>query len=224
MSISAVALDRNPPPGKKVLILLGGGLDSIALLLWLKSLGTEVRGIFFSYGQIAMQKEYCAIAHFCKKLNVGFQFFDLPLYKIARSGILNQTEKSNKLEGRNAVFVMLAATYAATIGWDEIHVGFHREPLNAPFPDATFHALKAMNMLVSAAYSSPLTVRAPFVDLSRLHILRIGYEHDPEILTKTHTCYLDVLGGCGKCVHCKQREVLIQNLLNGTDLPLSENA
>lgn len=223
MSISAVALDK-PPPGTKVLILLGGGLDSITLLLWLKAHGRDVRGIFFSYGQIATTEEYRAIVHFCTKLKVGFQYFEVPLYKIAHSAILDRTEKGNKLEGRNAVFVMLAATYAATIGCDEIHIGFHREPLNAPFPDATVHALQAMNGVLEAAYNSSLTLCAPFAHKSRSDILRIGYELDPEILTKSHTCYLDVRGGCGECVHCKQREVLIQNLLNGTDLPLPENA
>ena len=130
---------------------------------------------------------------------------------------------SNKLEGRNAIFAMLAATYAATIGSDEIYLGYHQEPEHAPFPDATVKAVEGMQICINSCYSSKIRVRAPFRYVPRQDLIKIGMRLDPDFLTKTHTCYTDIAGGCGKCMHCIQKEVMINNIKEGRNDPIPDN-
>lgn len=206
-------------------ILLGGGLDSTALLLHLvKEKKQTVTGFFVLYGQLADKLELKAINYWCDKLEVPVKVFNLPLGTIADSAILrNGKPGTNKLEGRNVILTMAAATYAATIGAEELYLGYHKEPENAPFPDATEEAAKAMQTVLDVAYKHRIRLLAPFKHLSRTEIFRMGFALDEGIIDHTHTCYNAVEGGCGNCVHCRQRMTMINNLLSEEDEPLEEN-
>jgi len=205
-------------------ILLGGGLDSTSLLLHLKHERKSLVAIFFDYGQLALEQELEAVRYWCRKLDVPVTVVPLGLSLIADCAILKGgTAGSNKLEGRNCIFVLLAATYCTTIGGNELYLGYHQEPEDAPFPDATMVAVLKMQTLVNVAYHHPMTILCPFSHLTRTEILRRGYYLDPEIVTHTHTCYRDVPGGCGDCVHCRQRQTMIDNLLHNRDQELERN-
>jgi len=206
-------------------IMLGGGLDSTALLIHLVNEKQNLIGIWFSYGQLADHQERSSVDYFCNKYKVPLKVFNVPLYDIAESAILrgHGLATSNKLEGRNVIFTMLAATYAVTIGAEELYLGYHLEPPGAPFPDATAEAAEVMQLMLNTAYKTRLRLLAPFKHLSRTSILRHGYALDEELITQTHTCYADTPGGCGKCVHCRQRATMINNMLSDLDEPLEEN-
>lgn len=212
----------------KSVILMGGGIDSTALLLWLVNRygPSDLVALHFNYDQLANYAEKQAVKYFCDKYKVQLKYVaGVPIPSIAHSAILRgfQPDK-NKLEGRNAIFVMMAATYAADIGADKIYLGYHAEPYDAPFPDATKDAVRGMQICICSAYKPFIELWAPFEDKTRSEILKIGYDLDPEIITHAHTCYLPTRGGCGKCVHCKQREIMILNLKDGTNEPLPVNA
>lgn len=208
------------------IILLGGGLDSTALLLHLKHRDPDLPliGMHFQYGQKADLLEYEAVVYWSSKFDMMLKVFDLKLSEISSSAILRGCNlHTNKLEGRNVIFTMLAATYASLIDANELYLGYHKEPEDAPFPDATEMAAAAMQVVIQSAYKHQITLRAPFMYKSRTEILRLGFKLDEELITHTHTCYEDVRGGCGTCAHCKQRMTMINNMLTDKDEPLEEN-
>lgn len=205
------------------LVLMGGGLDSTAAMLHMRN-HRDVAAIFFKYGQKAWRQELKAVCHFCNKYEVPVKLFEVPINQIAESRILLGSDATqNKLEGRNAIFVMLAATYAARMGYDQLVLGYHIEPDNAPFPDATGAAVQAMQAVLDAAYSSSIAIVTPFGTQSRTDVLKFGHAMDSDFLTHTHTCYEAIDGGCRSCVHCRQRSVMIRNMLHGENNPLPEN-
>lgn len=206
----------------RTLILMGGGLDSTALLIWLATRVPTVslRAIHFQYGQVATQNELESVHHFTNKYGVPLRVITgLPLSQLAASRITGG-KGGDKLEGRNVVFAMLAAMHAAEIGCDKIALGFHAAPVggvvgqalqtitSTVFPDTTEYALVAMQKTISECYSARLQLIAPFMHRSRLDIFREVVQLDPELFTHSHTCYEAVAGGCGKCSHCLQQTAL----------------
>ena len=226
--------EPRPPIGRvRPLVLLGGGLDSTALLVWLareaRCVVGDLIGVHFRYGQRAYIQEATANAYFCYKYGVALRTIDVDLRQIAMSAILDQAlpplpVTGNKLEGRNVIFVMMAATLAATLEYDALFLGYHHEPANAPFPDATEAAVEDMNRMLGTGYKSLVQVHTPFSHMTRFEIMQKGYELDPELLEKTHTCYADIPGGCGSCVHCEQKTVMMTALKTGMAPELPPNA
>lgn len=205
------------------LVLMGGGLDSTAAMLHTRN-HRDVAAIFFKYGQKAWRQELGSVSYFCTKYDVPLTVVEVPINQIAESRILIDSDSQlNKLEGRNVIFVMMAATYAARMGYGQLVLGYHDEPFDAPFPDATQRAVFAMQNVLDMAYSSPIAILTPFGTMARTDVVRFGNALDSEFLTHTHTCYEGIDGGCGSCVHCRQRAVMIANLASGQNDPLPEN-
>jgi 7-cyano-7-deazaguanine synthase len=212
------------------LVLLGGGLDSTTLMVWLRKRDeTDVSAIHFQYGQKADACELAACNHFCAKYDVPLYIIPFPHMHllgssaILRTGHLGANPAENKLEGRNAILTMMAATFAAGRGMTTLHLGYHQEPPDAPFPDATSAALGAMQGVLDAAYSTRLYIRAPFHAMSRLRIVELARKLDPELLIESHTCYEGIVGGCGRCVHCLQKAAMLRHLETGEPLVMPEN-
>lgn len=212
----------------KAVVLLSGGLDSTVTLLWArKILGLECRAIFFSYGQRAVDLEWAAVRYFCDKHQVPRVFVPVEIRAIATSAIMFNTdpnkEISNLLEGRNIIFTMMAASFAVTTGCSRIFLGYHKEPDPAPFPDATTDTIKAMQSLINTGFKKKPVISAPFSNMDRTSLVRLGTMMDSDLLDKTHTCYMNKAGGCGKCVHCLQKQVIVSNIHNCKNDPLPEN-
>lgn len=216
--------------GKTAVITMGGGIDSTALFVWLMHQRNLARGpsrlhpLFFSYGQRSSILELEAVKLFCAKFGMEPKVMEIDLGAIADSFLLQQgSPGSNLLEGRNVIFGACAATYASTIGADAVLFGFHQEPADAPFPDATERAIDALNSVVAVTYKRPVRFVAPFADLPRTQIALIGNTTFPGFLDMTHSCYLDVAGGCGHCVHCQQQEVIVDYVRHGIEAELPRN-
>lgn len=201
------------------LLLHGGGFDSSALLAVLVHKQVPTTVFHIQYGQKAAIGEAKSIIYFCRKYKVAFKLLHLPLHEIASSSILSSDElpagcdaTKNKLEGRNVIFMALAATYASTIGASNVYLGFHQEPNETPFPDATKEAAWAMEKAFQTVYTSAPVLSIPFASLPRADILRIAQKLDPEILYRAHTCYESSAGHCGHCAHCVKRSEMFAEL------------
>lgn len=72
-----------------------------------------------------------------------------------------------------------------------------------------------MNFLYTTGWRAGVQphVFAPFFKLTRYQIYKRGYELNPKLLD-AHTCYENVVGGCGKCAHCVQRHSMFVQLTN----------
>jgi len=207
-------------PRSKI-ILLGGGLDSTALLVHEVKQGTNLYGLFFDYGQKAVEGELKSIKYFCTKYDVPYKMVFVGIDKLATCSILRGSKvglnpKENILEGRNAIFLTMAVTYACTKNINEIIVGFHKEPENSQFEDAKQYFILEFNQLIKSYLRSPydwrVNVDCPFKNLTRQQIINKAYKLDPEILTKSFTCYEGYEEECGVCVHCKLKIKMLRRL------------
>lgn len=214
------------------LILLGGGIDSTTLIMWLRKEypKEELAGLFINYGQKACLGERLSSQYFCEKYDVSFKEIQCEIDKITNSPILWRNQmatdhKNNKLEARNIIFLSLATTYASTIGADEIFVAFHKEPKPAPFPDATYETTRAFNGLLNFCLpmGTKLKVSVPFRNKTREEIFELGLDLDVQIYTHSYTCYEDFafpeldrsLSSCGECTHCLKKKEMIENIRPG---------
>lgn len=200
-------------------LLIGGGIDSTTLMVHLVREGKKVHVLHVDYGQKAIGGEYDAIYYFTEKYKVPFHKTLCRLDDIAQAAILKNSPMGlkhvdNRLEGRNVILVGLAATLAHSLGSACVWTGFHKEPEDRPFPDATIEARDAMRLVLATAYGTPMRLQAPFWNKTRLEIFKYARELDPEIETRSYTCYEVPLVGreCGKCTHCQQKAEMQKEL------------
>lgn len=217
---------------RRGLILLGGGLDSTSLLIaikWLRQTREcELHALHFQYGQAAAAQELKAVQFFTRRYDVPLRIVEMPIGELATSAIMSEPEGSaggsNVLEGRNVIFTMMAAAYASRIEADDLYLGFHTEPENTVFLDARGSIIPRMQAVIDETYKRKVRLLAPFAAWTRTTIVRTAAMFDCHVLSHTHTCYRPVEGGCGECIHCIQKQEILNNICTGNDLPLSENS
>lgn len=199
-------------------VLLGGGLDSSSLLVWLRRAGVPLDALWVHYGQKAWRGEQAACEWVCRRYGVPLHTVTIELAGVASSAILGGAAVNtandpslNKLEARNVVLVSLGAMLAANLGRQVVYVGYHVEPPDAPFPDATDAARAAMSAVMEVACRPPVRVVAPFSHLTREEILRAGLWVEPELAARTFTCYEgEGLEECGTCAHCLRKKEMLR--------------
>lgn len=192
------------------ILLYGGGLDSTALLIHLASRGRPLIVLHFNYGQVAYKLEQEAAKFFCDRYTMSYDTVDIDLKSLAPGASIVGGSGADMMDGRNAVLIMAGAMYASTCDFATVYLGYHREPPDHPFPDATQEALDAAQVAVNAMFKKPARIRAPFIEMERLEIVRRAYARESLFFSHTHTCYRDVRGGCGMCKHCEQKRGYMQ--------------
>jgi 7-cyano-7-deazaguanine synthase len=106
------------------------------------------------------------------------------------------------LVGRNVVLLTKAGVCAASRRIPEIAIG----PLAAnPFPDATPEFFAAMAHALSLGLDHPLAIVAPFAQMEKSEVIRIGAALGVE-LALTLSCMNPRAGvHCGECSKCRER-------------------
>lgn len=186
----------------KGVLLYGGGLDSTALLMYLTQNNVELIALHINYGQVAFEEEQLACWRYCKRYGVEYATLGIDLRAASPHASIVGGDGGDCMDGRNAVLIATAAMFAAARAIPAVYVGFHEEPPNAPFPDATEAGLNAMRYAVRSMFKSHVHILAPFMSQSREQIARRAFAMDPGFFEDTHTCYTNEPGGCGKCAHC----------------------
>lgn len=204
----------------KAVVVLSGGQDSATCLaLAVKKYGAEeVAAITFAYGQ-----RHQIETKFAKKLAKRFgvkahKIVKLDFYKtLTNNSLLDPTMKIGKkdgascpntvVEGRNAIFLQLAAVWAKTLGAGELYTGVSEADFSG-YPDCRGVFIRAEEKAIRLALDYPIKIVTPFLKMSKakewalaakLGILEI-------IRNETVTCYNGVPGdGCGECPACKLR-------------------
>lgn len=205
----------------QIFLLYGGGIDSTALLFWLRDLypAERITLVHVDYGQHALASERAAARYYAKrynlefvKLKTDFSFSSAEILK--RSSGSADVDVNNRLELRNVALITLVASYAASTvpegTTSMLALGFHQEPANAPFPDARPDFLLPLEYSLNLATNSPIRLLAPLVTKTRTEILKFAIGKDRSILMRSHTCYKKV--PCGVCTHCYQREQMLKEI------------
>lgn len=211
----------------KAVVVLSGGQDSATCLaLAIKKHGADnVAAITFAYGQ-RHQIETKFARKLAKRFGVAaHKVVKLDFYKYLTTNALldhsleikrnppSSTSTSNLqppntvVEGRNAIFLQLAAVWAKTLGATELYTGVSEADFSG-YPDCRGVFIRAEEKAIRLALDYPIKIVTPFLKMSKakewaladkLGILDI-------IKHETVTCYNGVPGeGCGTCPACKLR-------------------
>ncbi len=223
----------------KALVLFSGGVDSTTCLaMAVKKYGAgEVLALSVYYGQkhdreIQAAKNiadyYCVVL---KTLDLAriFSDSDCVLLKQSNGEVPKEAyaEQLGKTGGapvatyvpfRNGLFLSAAASIALSNGCSVIYYGAHSDDAagNA-YPDCSSQFNKAIGDAVYIGSGNQLHVEAPFVDLTKADVVRMGLELGvPYELT--WSCYEGGDEPCGICGTCRDRIAAFQ--ANGVQDPL----
>lgn len=210
---------------KKALVILSGGMDSMACLGYALRTYEKVEAITFAYGQ----------RHACE-IESAFQvcvYHDVPL-KIAETSILQTLVSSalttkdmpisvthsreKKLPAsfvpvRNAFFITLAHGFAQEIGAEVLITGVCETDYSG-YPDCREIFIKAIEQALNIGYEKNIQIETPLMFLNKAQTFAFAEEHGilNDVLHLSQTCYegdrehFHEWGhGCGKCPACKLR-------------------
>jgi len=206
----------------KKLVLLSGGLDSTAALMWAlrtKEPGDEVRALFFYYGQPAGPNEVERSIAACRALDVPFIRCDVSSVFTGTNSGLFRPRGSEVVAGldtafvpvRNAVLITAAAGRAKTFWPDdpaELIVGFNREDVGG-FPDCSdlFVAAIMGAINIGLGPKGDIRVVAPWAGKPKREVVEWVRSAAPEwmqLIEASWSCYREQ-GPCGVCTACVVR-------------------
>ncbi len=201
----------------RVVIIASGGMDSTTLLYDILDQGYEVYVLSINYHQKHSQ-ELDFIRKTCKKLKIPHKIINLSkmgkelLYASAlTSHKINipeerYKEKNMKLTvvpNRNMILLSLAAGYAISLGAKKVFYGAHAGD-HALYPDCRPEFVQAMRKVISLADWKPVTLEAPYLNLSKSDIISQGNKLGVDY-SLTWSCYQGRIKACGKCGSCRER-------------------
>lgn len=232
------ALSR-PPLSQGVLVILSGGQDSATCLAWAQKFFPRVEALTFDYGQ-RHRVELESASRLARRAGVIQTVIPVDSLSalaqhagganaLTNSGVDVKTEggfrnlPSTFVPGRNALFLTLAASFAAPRGLQDLVIGACETDYSG-YPDCRDGFMDAMESALSQGLDTPLRIHRPLMKLTKAQTFELADQLGilDVVVRDTHTCYegvhdtLHAWGfGCGKCPACELRkrgwEQFIQN-------------
>lgn len=216
----------------KGVLILSGGVDSTTLLYKMIDMGYEVEALTFNYAQRHKKEIDCAAA-LAERLSVPHRIVDLRSLAslLGSSALLGGSEvpdchyteeaaRKTVVPNRNMIMLSIAAGYAEANGIPEVFYAAHKNDRTI-YPDCRPEFVDALRPAIRLATAwSPVELQAPFVDLSKAEIVRLGLDLNvPYALT--WSCYRGEARACGTCPTCMERAEAFRE--NGCTDPLLED-
>jgi len=217
---------------KSAVVLLSGGMDSSTLLFYVvKKLGVKnVFTLSFRYGQKHRRELDMARWQAQRAGVVNHREMDLSGLSDITEGAsaltdpaisvpsLNEIPESDRQQpvtyvpNRNMIFISLGCALAESVGAKHIFYGAQAQD-EYGYWDCTKNFAEGMNTVLSLNRKNPVTLLAPFVNMTKIDILKLGleigvdYEH-------TWSCYRGEDKPCGECPSCVARQTAFTALKN----------
>ena len=219
----------------KAVVVLSGGQDSaLCLALACRRFGaSEVAAITFAYGQRhAVELKYAK--KLAKKFGVArHNVVRLDFYSQITSNALmtpgarirtkhqapgtKHSVPNTVVEGRNAIFLQIAAVWAKSLGATCVYTGVSQADYSG-YPDCRAAFIRAQQRSIRLALEYPVTIVTPFMHKTKADEWALADKLGllDYINANTVTCYNGVPGkGCGKCPACKLRNAGLKSYLSG---------
>lgn len=208
---------------ERAVVLLSGGVDSSTLLHHIRqTLGVQnVYAVSFTYGQkhareidMARRQAEAAgvadhhvidIASFAGVAEGGSALTDASIHIPDLVDIAEEDREQppTYVPNRNMTFLALAAAYAEARGITDIFYGAQAQD-EYGYWDCTTDFLKKMNHVFALNRGEAITIHAPFVDLRKAEIVKMGVALGVDY-AMTWTCYRGGDAPCGGCPSCVER-------------------
>jgi 7-cyano-7-deazaguanine synthase len=177
-----------------VCVLLSGGIDSSACVHYFRDQGSVVHALNVDYGQKAARAER-------KSARSIAGYFGVEFHEVACKGI--GTYGPGVVPNRNALLLSLAAMRLGRIGGIAA-IGIHD---GTAYGDCSGAFLRAYRRVVDLSSDGRTQLAAPFLTWNKADI--IAYASSSNLpFHLTYSCELGTRAPCGKCLSCKDREVL----------------
>jgi 7-cyano-7-deazaguanine synthase len=201
--------------GEKAVVIFSGGMDSITLLNYVKSLGYGVYGLSFNYGQKHVKE--LVFAKLWGQLECEeHKIINLDFMKdIANDSALtgnkempkehytHENQKVTVVPNRNMVMLSIAVAWAENLKTDKVFYGPHANDLTI-YPDCRPVFVEAVSKASELATFSEVKIFAPFVNITKSQIVALGTKLGVDY-SKTWSCYEGRDRACGKCGTCQER-------------------
>ncbi len=188
-----------------IVTLVSGGLDSLLVASLAKDEGLAQFPLFIDYGQRAREREYAACVQGMARLGLRRPVTaSLAGYgQLIRSGLTDTSQRVYEdayTPGRNMLFLLAGAAYAAQIGADAVTIGLLHEDTSL-FPDQTDAFLRSAESTLALAVAKPVRVLAPLASFHKRDVVRLAAEKG---LSGSYSCHLGEAEPCGVCIACRE--------------------
>ncbi|MFC1584695.1 7-cyano-7-deazaguanine synthase QueC [Fibrobacterota bacterium] len=196
------------------LIVFSGGQDSTICLHWAKQNFSEVRAIFFRYGQRHGREEQAAIK-IAGMNSIELKIFNLNFFKELGGNALIDRALEIEIRGgdlpntfvpaRNMLFLTCASSYAFTLGTNDLVTGVCQTDYSG-YPDCRERTVIALENALSLGLDRSMRIHTPLMHLNKAGSVQLAIELDAlGSLAHSHTCYEGHFPPCGTCPACKLR-------------------
>jgi len=178
----------------QVLVLLSGGLDSLACLNYYLDRNYSTIALFVDYNQASRKQESKAVKKICGH-------YKIPLITVDIKGI-NKTE-NGYIQGRNA-FLLYTALLKFNLPKGIISIGIHA---SSDYSDCSKFFISRIQETFDIYTQGRIRIDAPFVNWSKGEIWQ--YSKDNNIpVDLAYSCELGLKQPCGICLSCIDLEAL----------------
>lgn len=178
----------------QALVLLSGGLDSIACAHFLRRSSFSVRGIFIDHGQAAARREKAACAALAAHLQIPCEVCTLSNPRRLGTG---------ELIGRNSMLIF-SALFLSQFDADLVAIGIHS---GVPYFDCSEVFVASAGRLLSEMTDGRVSLIAPFMTWTKKDVF--DYFVSAELpLELTYSCENGSDPVCGTCASCRDRKAL----------------
>lgn len=183
----------------RVLVLLSGGVDSIAAARKLQARGLLTACITFDYGQPSSYEETITSARWCRENGVEHLIRSLELD--ADELIRGDSEAPRVVPGRNAALLSNAVNAAAAIGCNVVAIGATAGDA-AAYPDCREEFLRALSGVFRQTYG--VRILAPIIGMTKAEAASLLTAEDR---AACFSCYTPAgrMRHCGHCRSCIER-------------------
>ena len=205
----------------KAIVVFSGGQDSTTCLAKaVKEYGCgNVSCITFFYGQ-RHSREVEVAQGIAKDFGIAdHKILQMDWYsQITANALLDPSQPIAKdesascpntvVDGRNMLFLLLAAIYAKSRGIRDIITGVCETDFSG-YPDCRDIFVKSCNVTLNLAMDTTFRIITPLMDLTKEETWALADELGvfEYVAERTLTCYNGIIGkGCGTCPSCKLRQ------------------
>jgi len=212
--------------GKKALIVMSGGLDSVVAAIMMKNMGFKLDFLHFSYEGRAQEKEISAVKDLAEHFNANLEIFKFDLFKnLGGSSLVDRNiDLADGKEGaehakdwipaRNTVFTAIAAAYADRFKYDAIVLGLNLSE-GMTFPDNTTEYFETFSRVLSLGTMQRPKIICPLSNMTKHELVLYGMREDPDAIKLSYSCYTGNDKHCGTCASCYLRKIAFKmNNLN----------
>lgn len=206
---------------KKVLVLVSGGMDSVAALYHAAGEHDVVGGLSFHYGskhndrEIPFAQEHCAklgVHHDTIPLSFMDDLFESDLLKsggdIPEGHYEAENMRATVVPFRNGIMLSIAAGVAESREADGLVIAAHSGD-HAIYPDCREEFMQAMGDAIQFGTYVNLELLRPFIAMRKEDIAARGHELGVDF-SRTWSCYKGGETHCGKCATCVERREAFQ--------------